>query len=183
MAVAGFNLSGATVTPAHDYPFQPVPFTAVHLDDGFWAPRLETNRVTTIPYAFGKCEESGRMENFTRAAAVLRGEDIADRKPPGYPFDDTDPYKVLEGAAYSLAVRPDVKLSGYLDNLISLIASAQEPDGYLYTTRTIDPQHPHAWSGSERWIRESDGSHELYDAGHLFEAAVAHYQATGEPIC
>jgi hypothetical protein len=180
MAVAGFNLSGATVTPAHDYPFQPVPFTAVHLDDGFWAPRLETNRVTTIPYAFGKCEESGRMENFTRAAAVLRGENLADRKPPGYPFDDTDPYKVLEGASFSLAVQPDAKLSGYLDNLISLIASAQEPDGYLYTARTIDPQHPHAWSGSERWIRESDGSHELYDAGHLFEAAVAHYQATGE---
>jgi DUF1680 family protein len=180
MAVAGFNLSGATVTPAHDYPFQPVPFTAVHLDDGFWAPRLETNRVTTIPYAFGKCEESGRMDNFTRAAAVLRGENLADRKPPGYPFDDTDPYKVLEGASFSLAVQPDAKLSGYLDNLISLIASAQEPDGYLYTARTIDPQHPHAWSGSERWIRESDGSHELYDAGHLFEAAVAHYQATGE---
>jgi hypothetical protein len=173
--------SFAAPAPAsHDYPFQPVPFTAVHLNDAFWAPRLETNRLTTIPYAFRKCEESGRMYNFERAAAVLRGEQISDRKPPGFPFDDTDPYKVLEGAAYSLAVQPDPKLSAYLDKLIALIASAQEPDGYLYTTRTIDPQHPHAWSSSQRWVKEQDLSHELYNAGHLFEAAVAHYQATGK---
>ena len=165
---------------AHDYPYQPVPFTAVHLDDAFWAPRLETNRVTTIPYAFSKCEESGRMYNFQRAAAVLRGENITDRKAPGYPFDDTDPYKVLEGASYSLAVQPDPKMSAYLDQLITLIASAQEPDGYLYTTRTIDPQNPHKWSGTNRWVNEEQLSHELYDAGHLFEAAAAHYQATGE---
>lgn len=163
-----------------DYPFKPVPFTAVHLDDVFWAPRLETNRVTTIPYAFQKCKESGRMFNFERAAAVLRGASVADLKPPGYPFDDTDPYKVLEGASYSLAVQPDPAMSAYLDNLIELFASAQEPDGYLYTTRTIDPQHPHPWSGTQRWVNEQDLSHELYDAGHLFEAAAAHYQATGE---
>lgn len=173
--------SFAAVSPAtHDYPFQPVPFTAVHLTDVFWAPRLETNRLTTIPYAFGKCEESGRMYNFERAAAVLCGENISDRKPPGFPFDDTDPYKVLEGASYALAVQPDPKLDAYLDKLIALIASAQEPDGYLYTTRTIDPQHPHDWSGPVRWLRDQDQSHELYDAGHLFEAACAHYQATGK---
>ena len=167
-------------TASHDYPFQPVPFTAVHLMDTFWAPRLETNRLTTIPYAFGKCEETGRMYNFERAADVLRGESISDRKPPGFPFDDTDPYKVLEGASYSLAVQPDPKMSAYLDKLIALIASAQEPDGYLYTTRTIDPQHPHEWSGARRWVNEQELSHELYNAGHLFEAAVAHYQATGK---
>ena len=173
--------SFAAPSPAsHDYPFKPVPFTAVHLTDAFWAPRLETNRLTTIPYAFGKCEESGRMYNFERAAAVLRGEKISDRKPPGFPFDDTDPYKVLEGAAYALAVQPDPKLDAYVDKLIALIASAQEPDGYLYTTRTIDPQHPHAWSGTQRWVKEQDLSHELYNAGHLFEAAAAHYQATGK---
>ncbi len=165
---------------ADDYPFKPVPFTAVHLDDSFWAPRLATNRITTIPYAFGKCEESGRMNNFERAAAVLRGENIADRKPPGFPFDDTDVYKVLEGASYALAVQPDPKMQAYLDNLVALIASAQESDGYLYTARTIDPQHPHRWSGDKRWVNEEQSSHELYDAGHLFEAAAAHYQATGE---
>jgi hypothetical protein len=166
--------------PAHDYPFQPVPFTAVHLDDAFWAPRIETNRLTTIPHAFEQCEKSGRMYNFERAAAVLRGEKIDDLKPPGFPFDDTDPYKVLEGASYTLAVQPDTKRAAYLDHLISLIAAAQEPDGYLYTTRTIDPQHPHSWSGATRWVKEQDLSHELYNAGHLFEAAAAHYQCTGK---
>lgn len=179
VAAIAVSLSGFR-TLAHDYPFKPVPFTAVHLDDSFWAPRLETNCVTTIPYAFGKCEESGRMNNFERAAEVLRGEQVADRKPPGFPFDDTDVYKVLEGASYALAVQPDPKMQAYLDKLISLIASAQEPDGYLYTARTIDPQHPHPWSGHKRWVNVEDGSHELYDAGHLFEAAAAHYQATGE---
>ena len=165
---------------AHDYPFQPVPFTAVHLNDSFWAPRLETNRVTTIPYAFGKCEESGRMDNFERAAARWRGEPLANRKLPGFPFDDTDPYKVLEGAAYALAVQPDPKMQAYLDGLIAKFAAAQEPDGYLYTIRTIDPAHPNGWDGPQRWLNESKQSHELYDAGHLFEAAATHYQATGE---
>jgi len=120
------------------------------------------------------------MYNFERAAAVLHAENISNRKPPGFPFDDTDPYKVLEGASYALAVQPDPKLQRYLDKLIAQIASAQEADGYLYTARTIDPQHPHPWSGKERWVEEENQSHELYDAGHLFEAAVAHYQATGE---
>jgi DUF1680 family protein len=163
-----------------DYPVKPVPFTAVHLHDVFWAPRIETNCLMTIPYAFGKCEATGRMYNFERAAAVLRGENISDRKAPGFPFDDTDPYKVLEGASYSLAVQPDPKTSVYLDKLISLFAAAQEPDGYLYTARTIDPQHPHPWAGTNRWVKESESSHELYNAGHLFEAAAAHYQATGK---
>ncbi len=176
--VLGDDAHGSPVV--QDYPYRPVPFTAVHLDDAFWAPRLETNRLTTIPYAFAKCEESGRMNNFARAAAVLRGDPVADRRPPGFPFDDTDPYKVLEGASYSLAVQPDAKLEAYLDKLIALIASAQEPDGYLYTARTIDPDHPHPWSGPRRWVKEEDLSHELYDAGHLFEAAAAYYQATGK---
>jgi hypothetical protein len=186
LAVGWLCLVSAAVSPAatspatHDYPFQPVPFTAVHLTDAFWAPRLETNRLTTIPYAFKKCEESGRMYNFERAATVLRGETIADRKPPGFPFDDTDPYKVLEGASFSLAVQPDPKMAAYLDKLVALIASAQEPDGYLYTTRTIDPRHPHDWSGTNRWVKEQELSHELYNAGHLFEAAAANYQATGQ---
>jgi DUF1680 family protein len=176
-----FSLIVPAAGPApRDYPVQPVLFTAVHLDDAFWAPRLETNRAVTIPYAFGQCQASGRMNNFERAAAVLRGEQIENRKPPGFPFDDTDPYKVLEGASYTLAVHPDPKLSAYLDSLIAQIAAAQEPDGYLYTTRTIDPAHPHPWAGTNRWVNDPDLSHELYNAGHLFEAAAAHYQATGK---
>ena len=164
---------------SHDYPFQPVPFTHVHLDDEFWAPRIETNRHVTIPAAFQQCELSGRMNNFERAAEALRGEPH-DMKAPPYPFDDSDLYKVIEGASYALSVAPDPKLDAYVDKLIAEIAAAQEPDGYLYTTRTINPQNPHRWSGKERWVNERNDSHELYDLGHLFEAAVAHYQATGK---
>ena len=86
------------VSSSRDYPVQPVPFTAVHLDDGFWAPRIETNRVETIPFAFKQCELSGRVDNFIRAAKALRGEPLESAKPPGYPFDDTDLYKVIEGS-------------------------------------------------------------------------------------
>jgi DUF1680 family protein len=114
--------------PSPDYPFQPVPFTVVHLTDSFWAPRIETNRLATIPYAFGKCEETGRMDNFIRAAAVLRGESLSDTNLPGFPFDDTDVYKILEGASYVLATQPDANLRAYLDKLIAEIGAAQEPD-------------------------------------------------------
>jgi DUF1680 family protein len=120
------------------------------------------------------------MDNFDLAAKVLRGDSPTNRKIPGFPFDDTDPYKVLEGASYALAASPDPALHDFLNTLISKIALAQEPDGYLYTARTIDPAHPHAWSGPQRWLKDPDESHELYDAGHLFEAAAAHYQATGQ---
>jgi uncharacterized protein len=163
-----------------DYPVQPVPFTSVQLTDAFWAPRIETNRKVTIPVAFQQCERTQRVYNFERAAAVLRGERIEDLKPPPYPFDDTDLYKVIEGAAYTLSVLPDPKLDAYVDGLIATIAAAQEPDGYLYTTRTINPKAPHRWAGTARWQLERDDSHELYNLGHLFEAAVAHHLATGK---
>jgi DUF1680 family protein len=175
----GQNRSSAAAT-SHDYPVRPVPFTAVHLNDVFWAPRIETNRQITIPFAFEQCELSGRVDNFERAAKALRGQALANTKPPGYPFDDTDLYKVIEGASYALSVHPDPKLDAYVDGLIARIAAAQEPDGYLYTARTISPQNPHRWAGKERWELERDDSHELYDLGHLYEAAVAHYQATGK---
>ncbi len=170
----------------HDYPIRPVPFTAVHLNDVFWAPRIETNRKVTIPFAFQKCEETGRVENFIHAAEALRGElsgedtPVRERMIPPYPFDDTDIYKVIEGASYALSVKADPAMELYVDGLIVKIGAAQEPDGYLYTARTIDPAHPHAWSGQERWEDEEKLSHELYDLGHLYEAAVAYYQATGK---
>ncbi|MCU1294945.1 MAG: hypothetical protein JWP08_3795 [Bryobacterales bacterium] len=163
-----------------DYPIKPVPFTSVHVNDQFWAPRIETNRTVSIPTAFDHCERTGRVENFVRAAEAIRGQNVADKHPPGYPFDDTDIYKVIEGASYTLSVHPDPKLDAYVDSLIAKIAAAQEPDGYLYTTRSIDPQHPHPWAGNERWVNEEVLSHELYNLGHLYEAAVAHYQATGK---
>jgi DUF1680 family protein len=179
-APASIAQSAKTGKPARDYPVKPVPFTAVHFNDVFWAPRIETNRTVTIPFAFQKCEETRRIYHFERAAAALRGEQLQDKRPPGYPFDDTDPYKVLEGASYTLSVHPDAKLDSYLDNLIAKIGAAQEKDGYLYTTRTIDPEKPHPWAGKNRWELEKVDSHELYNLGHLYEAAVAHYQATGK---
>jgi DUF1680 family protein len=163
-----------------DYPVQPVPFTSVHLTDEFWAPKIETNRTATIPAAFEQCELTGRVDNFIRAATALRGEPLANKKAPGYPFDDTDLYKVIEGASYALAVHPDPTLDAYVDSLIEKIAAAQEPDGYLYTARTIDPVNPHPWAGKERWVLEKVDSHELYDLGHLFESATAHFSATGK---
>ena len=163
-----------------DYPVRPVPFTSVHVNDEFWAPRIEINRAVTIPFAFKKDEETGRVDNFIRAAKALRGEPFENHKYPPYPFDDTDVYKVIEGASYTLSVHPDPQLEAYIDDLIAKIGGAQEKDGYLYTARTIDPAHPHPWSGNQRWILEGVDSHELYDLGHLYEAAVAHYQATGK---
>ncbi len=157
-----------------DYPIQPVPFTQVHITDNFWQPRLEINRTVTIPHAFQKCEETGRLDNFALAGGLKHGEHQGN-----YPFDDTDVYKTIEGASYCLAVQPDAKLAAYLDSVISLIAAAQEDDGYLYTARTNKSERLKKWFGENRW-EKIRGSHELYNAGHLYEAAVAHFQATGK---
>lgn len=175
---AGQTQGGRPSRP--DYPVKPVPFTKVQLTDVFWAPRIETNRRVTIPAAFEQCERTQRVYHFERAAKALRGEPLEDTRPPGYPFDDSDLYKVIEGASYTLNVYPDPKLDAYVDGLIAKIAAAQEPDGYLYTTRTINPKAPHRWAGPERWVLERDDSHELYNLGHLFEAAVAHHLGTGK---
>jgi DUF1680 family protein len=158
---------------ADDYPYTPVPFTDVRIDDAFWSPRLETNRTVTIPYDFRKCEETGRIDNFAKAGDLMEGEFRGNR------YDDSDVFKVIEGAAYSLALHPDPDLDRYLDGLIAKIAAAQEEDGYLYTTRTIDPENPARWAGEERWSFLAQ-SHELYNVGHLYEAAVAHHLATGK---
>jgi hypothetical protein len=179
-ALGALFLCLALSAQQRDYPVKPVPFTDVHIHDGFWAPRIEINRTVTIPFAFGKDEETGRLDNFIRAAEALRGQPFENKKYPPYPFDDTDVYKVIEGASYTLSVHPDPKLEGHVDGLIEKIAAAQEKDGYLYTARTINPLVPHPWSGKERWVLEGVNSHELYDLGHLYEAAAAHYAATGK---
>ncbi|MEI7728492.1 MAG: glycoside hydrolase family 127 protein [Verrucomicrobiota bacterium] len=165
----------ATAAPLpKDYPIQPVPFTAVQVQDSFWSPRMETNRAVTVWYDFQRCEDTGRIDNFAKAAGLMKGEF------KGIPYDDSDVYKVIEGAAYSLALAPDPKLDKYLDALIAKIAAAQEPDGYLYTARRLfPPEKMPGMSGPTRWSRLV-GSHELYNVGHLYEGAVAHFQATGK---
>ena len=155
-----------------DYAIQAIDFTRVKLTDKFWLPRIEINRLVTIPASFARCESTGRVNNFVMAAKK-QGKFCT-----RFPFDDTDIYKTIEGASYSLALHPDARLEAYLDSLITIIGEAQEPDGYLYTARTINPLEPHKWSGKQRWEKERELSHELYNAGHLYEAAVAHYLAT-----
>ncbi len=163
-----------TTAYAQDYPISPVSFTKVKLTDNFWLPRIKTNHEVTIPASFERCESTGRVKNFEMAAAKSGAFCTV------YPFDDTDIYKTIEGASFSMSLYPDPKLDSYIDGLIVKVAAAQEPDGYLYTARTIDPAHPHKWAGMQRWEKERELSHELYNSGHLFEAAAAHYQATGK---
>lgn len=145
---------------------------AVTVNDGFWKPLIERNRTVTIPYTFGKCEETGRIDNFAIAGGLIQGKYTGER------YNDSDVFKIIEGACYSLIETPDPQLRNYVDSLVTLIEAAQEDDGYLYTTRTIDPVNMAPGAGRERWIDERV-SHELYNAGHMYEAAVAHFLATG----
>lgn len=159
-----------------DYPINPVSFVAVKATDQFWAPRIRINQDITIPIALGHCYNTGRVDNFKKAGKLI----------PGYfdtqfTFDDTDIYKIIEGAAYSIQMYPNNQLDAQMDSLIEYIRVAQEPDGYLYTARTAGkPGALHEWVGEKRWEKDPDLSHELYNCGHLYEAAVAHYQATGK---
>ena len=166
---------------AGGYPISPVPFTSVKVTPGtFWGQRLEASRNVTVPLAFSKCESEGRYKNFENAAAHLKDPSkVFKVNGVGYSFDDTDPYKTIEGASYLLQTYPDKKLRHYVDSVIDIIATAQEPDGYLYTARTQNPANPHHWAGDKRWVKEEDLSHELYNLGHMVEGAIAHYQATG----
>jgi len=151
-----------------------VDLTEVHLTDEFWRPRLETNRSVTIPHILHGDRETGRVANIERAAGWIEGAYEGRR------FNDTDIYKALEAASYALTGANDPELAAEVQELVHLIAAAQEPDGYLVPARSIDPEHPAPGLGIERWIHVSAGSHELYDAGHLIEAAVAHWRATGD---
>lgn len=149
--------------PAHRK-LKAVPFTAVQVRDTFWAPRLQVNREISLPHNFKWCEDTGRFDNFAKAGGLMAGEF------EGIYFNDSDVYKVLEGASYSLADHPDPTLERMTDEVIAKIAAAQRSDGYLNTYYTL--KEP----GNE-WTN-CGVMHELYCAGHLFEAAVAHFRAT-----
>jgi len=163
-----------------DYPFTPVDFTRVQLEEGFWKKWVETAKEATIPYAFGKCEETGRIDNFRFAAGLEEG-----RFRGRFGFDDSDVYKIIEGASYALMLQDDPELDRYLDTLISYIAGAQEKDGYLYTPWTLEANDYNefaccSYSPEGQWKGTTDASHEFYNAGHMYEAAAAHYMATGK---
>lgn len=173
MALLSGSLAAQKTDLHSGYPIDPVPFTSVKVTDSFWGQRLKASREVTIPLAFSKCEETGRYENFVKAA-----HPSDEYKVEGYSFDDTDVYKTIEGASYSLQTYPDKQLEKYIDSVLVIVAAAQEPDGYLYTARTMNPKHPHDWAGPERWSKVEELSHEFYNLGHMVEGAVAHYQAT-----
>ena len=174
LAVAVCLGAGAQTKGSHGYPITPVPFTKVKVTDSFWGQRLKASRDVTIPLAFSKCEETGRYTNFEKAANPSDSYEVK-----GYSFDDTDVYKTIEGASYSLQTYPNKKLVHYIDSVLDIVAKAQEKDGYLYTSRTMNPKHPHEWAGDKRWSKVEDLSHEFYNLGHMVEGAVAHFQATG----
>ncbi len=164
VAVQGAVLAGA-------YPYSPAALNDVKVTGGFWLPRVETNRIVTVKTDFRKCEETGRIANFEKAARREKGGF------KGVPWDDSDVFKVIEGASYTLAQHPDAELDRYLDKLIAKIADAQETDGYLYTARTLG--HKAKMMGPKPFSRNRDAC-ELYNVGHLYEAAVAHYEVTGK---
>ena len=175
--IAAIALSSCdkTADQTASYQVSQVPFTDVKIaENSFWGDRLKAAREVTIPLAFSKCETENRYRNFELAA-----HPSPENRPTAFPFDDTDVYKTIEGASYILQTYPDKKLESYIDSVLDIVAAAQEPDGYLYTARTMNPEHPHSWSGSERWQEVEGGSHEFYNLGHMVDAACAHYQATG----
>jgi DUF1680 family protein len=160
-----------------DYSISMIGPDKVKLTDSFWLPKIRTVQNTTIAYGFDKCQKEGRLENFLIAGGKKQGK-VRGKMP----FDDSDVYKIIEGASYSLMNEPNKELDAYLDSVIAVIKDGQEPDGYITTWFTINPNKPPAsWvqKTGKRWTGES-GSHELYNSGHLFEAAAAHYIATGK---
>ncbi len=160
-----------------DYTVQPVQFPAVELTDSFWAPRQKINHLQSIPYAFDKCETTGRVSNFWLAA------NIAPKNTKYVPpiFNDSDIYKGIEAASFDLAINPNPEMEKYLDRLICIIGAAQEEDGYIYTdiSRARDFSQVNPTSVGKRW-HNIQWSHETYVAGHMYEAASAHYIATGK---
>jgi hypothetical protein len=159
---------------AVESPIEAVGFTDVKLTDAFWAPRMEVNRKVTIPHLARQNEETGRVDNFRKAAGQMEGPFV------GYRFNDSDVYKSIEAASYALAQTYDPALDAELDELIALVAASQMDDGYIFPAYSIDPENPPEGVSKVRWELTNSNSHELYGNGHLIEAAVAHHRATGK---
>lgn len=170
---ATLMLQAQRATTVADYPIQSVPLKNVRVTDNFWQPRMDVNRTVSIPHILKQNEITPRISNFLKTAKKLPGVYEGQR------YNDTDVYKVLEAASLSMVSHPDPALAKQIDDVIAIVAAAQAPDGYLYNPRQVDPAKPAQGAGPERWTWEFV-SHETYDMGHMIEAAVAHYQATGK---
>ena len=150
-----------------------VPFDAVKVTDAFWGLRIEINRVVSIPHCIKMCEETGLVDNFAKAAGLMKGD------AKGIWFSDAQVYKTIEGISFSLALHYDADLDRFLDGLIDKIAAAQEADGYINSHKTIKLKSARGTAEDPRWSNLSSGL-ELYVCGHLYEAAAANYRATGK---
>ena len=171
LMLTAFSLNSQTVS---SYPIKQADLTKVNFTGGFWQQRYDTNRVVTIPFLLKEIQATGRVDNMKFAAGIKTGVYCT-----RYPFDDTDIYKTIEAASYELAKNKNKKLKQQIDSLITLISKVQLDDGYLYSPRRAPSEKIKKAIGPERWSN-LQWSHELYNMGHLYEAAVAYYQATGE---
>ncbi len=154
------------LTNAQTYQVEPVPFNQVSIEDGFWSPRLKAHSHQTLPVCIAQMQDSTkRISNFEKAAGLKQGQH------EGIYFDDSDVYKAMEGIAYSLINNPNAAYEALLDKWIDLIAKSQRPDGYLNTYYTLN-------FPDQRWTNME--KHEMYCGGHMIEAAIAYYQATGK---
>lgn len=153
-------------TFSQQYHLEAVPFNQVNFTDGFWQFRLKAHAEGTLPVCIAQTRDSTeRINNFKKAAGIKEGKHI------GIYFDDSDVYKAMEGLAYSLINNPNPEYEALLDQWIDWIAKSQQPDGYLNTYFTLN--HP-----EDRWTDME--KHEMYCGGHMIEAAIAHYKATGK---
>ena len=178
-------LSFSACSPVMDKPesqevLTPIAFQEVQLQDSFWLPRLKTQKEVLVPFALEKVRPA--MDNLRKTGNYLKG--IKDELPFPHRFVASDLYKVMEGAAYLLTLGEDKALEHKMDSIIDLIASAQKPDGYLYEAHEtgVSKHHEH-WGGGgmgDKPYSHVVHSHELYNMGHMYEAAIAYYQATGK---
>lgn len=156
--------------------YEPVSLKNITFNDGFWEQYTVRNAEVTVPCCVDRCMKSGCLHNFQLAAGQIKGSYLSDNT-----WLDSDMYKALEAAFYSMVNFPNANLLQRTDSIIDTIVKAQEKDGYLYTARTTHAEHPRVmqFMGKERWTNMGHFSHELYNMGHMIEAAIAHYELTG----
>ncbi len=157
------------------YPLKPVSYNHVEMTSDFWRPRMITQRETLVPWAFERTQSG--VEHLQAAADFLDGKNVEDHR--AHRFIDSDLYKVMEGAAYLLQLERDPELEAKMDEIIAVIGAAQEPNGYLYPSHTIKVGSAKSMMGDQPYSFVVH-SHELYNMGHLYEAAVAYYETTGK---
>ncbi|SVB20610.1 uncharacterized protein METZ01_LOCUS173464, partial [marine metagenome] len=160
---------------AKDQPLQPVPFHKVEMTSEFWRPRLITQRKVLVPFAFEKTQRG--VDHLQTAADFLAGKKVEGHR--AHRFIDSDLYKVMEGAAYLAQLQDDPELEAQFDRIVDVIAAAQEPNGYLYPSHTTGVGRAKNMMGDKPYTYVVH-SHELYNMGHMYEAAVAYYLATGK---